>query len=534
MTGMASPSRAVQELYANGARAWRERTPRSLNHALDAFNAALSLEPDHAPSHAGLAITFLLLREYTQMPDAQAYPLAAAAARQAVAIDETLPEAHAALAFVEYWGHWDAEASERAFQLAISLGPDWATGHHWYANFLAARGRVPEAIAEIDRALEVDPQSLSLQADRALLLFHAGRVAAAVTDLERLARLGSGFASPHRYLANIYLIEARDADFLREARLVADLVDDPTQLAALDAAGVALASGGRPAMLEALIADRSERARSGAVSAYSVAWLRALAGDADGALAWLQTSLVKREADFVGIVFDPILHRAVADASALKALASQVAPVIPRRFNSTRGVGAELAAMLDRAPDGMMLLDPEGRLRFANLAAERMLREPGGLRVAAGRLSAARTEDAKRLQALVERAAVSDGEGFSGGVALWTSSRQAPLSLTVTTVRPDRSPTRGACSVLVCVTDLEADITPPIAQMRELYGLTPAEARLALALFEGLTPTDAAKHLGISRNTVQAQLARIFDKTGAARQSGLMRLMMRLAGAGRG
>jgi DNA-binding CsgD family transcriptional regulator len=84
--------------------------------------------------------------------------------------------------------------------------------------------------------------------------------------------------------------------------------------------------------------------------------------------------------------------------------------------------------------------------------------------------------------------------------------------------------------VLVCVTDLDAGVAMPEQQLREIFGLTPAEARLALALFEGLTPAEAAADFGLSLHTVRAQLARVFEKTGASRQSGLMRLMMSAVG----
>jgi len=531
--GAVAPSPAARELYASGLQAWRERTPHSLNRALDAFNAALRIDPDHAKALAGLAHTFLLLREYTLMPDAQAYPLAAAAARQALAVDETLPEAHAALAFVEYWGNWDADAAERNFQLAISLGRDWATGHHWYATFLAARGRFREALDEIDRALEIDPSSPALQADRGLLLFHAGSSEAAVAELERVAALNPNFGSPHRYLSHLYVIAGRDEDYLREARLSATHLNDHAQLSALNAAAAALASGGRTAMLSALVADRTDRARSGAASAYSVAWLCALAGDLDGALAWLEKSIVKREAEFVGVVFEPVFHSVLADMPAFEALVAEVAPVVPRRFRSTRGLGGELAAVLDRSSHGLILLSPGGRLRFANLAAEQMLREEGGLRAAAGRLSAARPEDTRRLQAMIDNAALADDENAWGCIALWTPSRRWPLSLTIAPVRSDRSPASATGrSVLVCVTDVDAGVALPVQQLRELFELTPAETRLASALFEGLTPAEAAARFGLSRNTVQAQLASIFGKTGVSRQSGLMRLMMRVVGVG--
>lgn len=84
--------------------------------------------------------------------------------------------------------------------------------------------------------------------------------------------------------------------------------------------------------------------------------------------------------------------------------------------------------------------------------------------------------------------------------------------------------------MLVCVTDLSNGVSPPQQRLRELFGLTVAEARLALALFEGATPGEAAAKFGISPNTARFQLARIFEKTGTGRQAELIRLTMKTVG----
>jgi DNA-binding CsgD family transcriptional regulator len=88
----------------------------------------------------------------------------------------------------------------------------------------------------------------------------------------------------------------------------------------------------------------------------------------------------------------------------------------------------------------------------------------------------------------------------------------------------------GAPAVIVCVTDTEAGMKLPEQRLRDLFGLTPAEARLALALFEGATLNEAAETLKVSRFTAQNHLARIFEKTGANRQATLIQLMMRSVG----
>jgi DNA-binding CsgD family transcriptional regulator len=113
-------------------------------------------------------------------------------------------------------------------------------------------------------------------------------------------------------------------------------------------------------------------------------------------------------------------------------------------------------------------------------------------------------------------------------MGLKTPSRRLPLSLIVTPLRSDRSLGPRAASVLVCVADLEAQLSLPERQLRDIFGLTPAETRLALALLKGADLREAAQSFGISRDTARNQLTSIFAKTDVNRQTELIQLMMRL------
>jgi DNA-binding CsgD family transcriptional regulator/PAS domain-containing protein len=222
------------------------------------------------------------------------------------------------------------------------------------------------------------------------------------------------------------------------------------------------------------------------------------------------------------------------------ALTGRLHPHLIRAFDvgqklaSARIDGDDMAATLDHSPYGLFLVDEAGRLRHANRPGRALLDEPDGLRVSGGKLSAATPAATQRLRALIGQAAAAHASRRTGGsMALPTPSRRLPLSLTVAPTRPERWSLLGAapCSVLVCVTDLEAGVSLPEQKLRDLFALTPAETRLAVALFEGLSPTEAAASFGVSPHTVRIQLARIFSKTGTNRQAALARLMMRLVGA---
>jgi hypothetical protein len=99
--------RMSRDLYLRGRYQWNQRTPDSLNRALDSFTQSIVHDPGYAPAYVGLADTYDLLREYSTMPEGDAYLRAIAAAKKAVELDDSLSEAHRALAFAEFWGNWD-------------------------------------------------------------------------------------------------------------------------------------------------------------------------------------------------------------------------------------------------------------------------------------------------------------------------------------------------------------------------------------------------------------------------------------------
>jgi DNA-binding CsgD family transcriptional regulator len=205
---------------------------------------------------------------------------------------------------------------------------------------------------------------------------------------------------------------------------------------------------------------------------------------------------------------------------------------LTRKVSAIRQLNGDMAATLDASAHGIILLAADGRIRHVNRAAEAFLAQEGGLCVSSARLSATAPDAARRLGGLIASAAASDRSGGRGGsMALSLPSRRLPLSVTVAPVRAERASVFDAApSVLVCITDLEAGVSLPEQTLRDLFGLTPAETRVTLALFEGFSPQEAAETLGISANTVRVHLGRIFEKTGAHRQAELVQLMMRAVG----
>jgi Tfp pilus assembly protein PilF len=292
---MRPPPLEAQRAFVAASDDWALRTPESLDRAVSEYNAAIARDPDYAEAYAGLASTYDILREYTHMPPAQAYPLARAAARRALALDDHLASAHAALAFAEYWGFWNEAVARREFQRAIALDPRSATAQHWYATFLAAVGDERGALAHINAAQALDPTSSAVATDRGLIQILAGDPGGGVATLQAQEQAHPDSTSAHLYLAEYDLNRGAYADYLAETRTTDELTNDDEDLKTVYLAQQSLASGGPTSFLRTLTERQAARFRDGQVSAYSVACLYALSGDQARALAYLRISLDRRE-----------------------------------------------------------------------------------------------------------------------------------------------------------------------------------------------------------------------------------------------
>ncbi|MDH3255517.1 MAG: hypothetical protein OEM62_11030, partial [Acidobacteriota bacterium] len=145
------------ENYLKGQSNWQTLTPAGFDAAEAYFEAALEKDPDYAQAHAGMAMVWAGRQQFGLVPPSVAGPKAKAAALRALEIDDSVAEAHGALAGIETWTEWNWEAGEASFRRAIELNPNLADVRAFYAHFLAIMRRPDEAMAQMQRALELDP-----------------------------------------------------------------------------------------------------------------------------------------------------------------------------------------------------------------------------------------------------------------------------------------------------------------------------------------------------------------------------------------
>lgn len=299
--------RLALDLYLKGRYEWNQRTPESLDRALDLFTQAIVHDPAYAQAYAGLADTYDLLREYSTMPDNDAYPRAIAAARKAVELDDSLEEAHRALAFAERYGTWDFQDAEKEFRRAIELNPKDSQVRRWYANAFAVPGRFEDSLEQINKAQELDPSSNATLADKGLMLFNAGRTQEGMALLKEVERSAPDFSSPHTYLAGISLRLGDYPAFLEEEERTAETMDDPVQKDIAASARLGYARNGAPGLLNALYTRQKQYYDEGKYPATFFAQTCVRMGKRQEALQLLEAAYARHESEVVAILSDPDL-----------------------------------------------------------------------------------------------------------------------------------------------------------------------------------------------------------------------------------
>src|SRR3981081_1108021 len=147
-------------LYLRGRYAWNKRTSEGIIEGIKYFEEAIAPDPTYVLAYTGLAASFSLQIDYRSVPVHEGHEKAKFYARKAIALDDTVAEAHASLAWSLFIYDWDLDAAAREFQRAIELDPRYAAAHQWYAFLLASRGRSDESLLAAHTAQENDPASV--------------------------------------------------------------------------------------------------------------------------------------------------------------------------------------------------------------------------------------------------------------------------------------------------------------------------------------------------------------------------------------
>jgi TolB-like protein/DNA-binding winged helix-turn-helix (wHTH) protein/Flp pilus assembly protein TadD len=282
------------EAYLKGRYFWNKRTGNGLRTAINYFSLAIKLDPSYAAAYSGLADSYAVSGDlkYGVLSPQEAFPKARAAATNALALDDTLGQAHASLAFALGLYGWDWDAAETEYRQAIKLNPEYATAHQWYSWHLIMMGRNKDAMFELRKALSLDPLSLIISADIADALCVAHLYDEAEQQSNRTLEMDPNFAIGHyelgQALAQKHMPDEAIAEFQRAIELSGHSEAFDSNLAYVYAV-----SGRKEEAIKIAKDLESEHDQSPSVDAY-IALIYVGLGDHDQAMALLNKAYEAR------------------------------------------------------------------------------------------------------------------------------------------------------------------------------------------------------------------------------------------------
>jgi serine/threonine protein kinase/tetratricopeptide (TPR) repeat protein len=280
-------------LYLEGRQAWYGRTPEGIKKSIELFHEAITADPNYALAFAGLADTYNVAPSYIPISSKQASSLADEAGRKALALDDSLAEAHAARAFT-LANFWKWSESEAEFRRSLELNPNSARTHYFYAvGCLAPQNRTEEALEQYRVALSLDPLSSIVNSNYALMLTQARRYPEALAEFQKVLARDPNFTPAHYKLSQLYAIMGRFGDAVSEMR---QILTKPVT-ATPDAKGY---------LAMAMAMDDADRTASIAIAS-------ALAGNKEQAFQYLEKAYADGDSELLFAVRLPALDSLHSD-----------------------------------------------------------------------------------------------------------------------------------------------------------------------------------------------------------------------------
>lgn len=290
--------------YLQGRYYWNQRTREGMETGLNYFREAVKKDPSNARALTGIADSYNTLLFYGYSNDVAAMMKAQQAAEQALKLDDSLAEAHAALGYVYFMWTWQWPEAEREFRRAIELDQNYVSAHHWFALYLVAMGRAEQADQEIRAAETLDPVSPIVRTARAYVHYFNRDYDKSIQECAAVLQANPNFVVAHAVLGMAYEGKGATASAVTEFTRALDLSNQnltyKTYLAR------AYARGGNQSGAAEILADLDDRAKQGVfVGQYNKALVYDALGDRNKAVESLAHAREQNDANMIWLRVDP-------------------------------------------------------------------------------------------------------------------------------------------------------------------------------------------------------------------------------------
>jgi TolB-like protein/DNA-binding winged helix-turn-helix (wHTH) protein/tetratricopeptide (TPR) repeat protein len=276
-------------------------TYQGFTEAISYAQAALDKQPDFARAWASEAVWYIQFSFVGRLAPLEFMPKAEAAARKALELDESLPEAHAALGLVLYRFHWNWPAAERELRRSLQLNPSFADGHRVLAVFLSAKGSPEDVVAEARRARELDPLSAQALMNLGTVHREAGQNEQAIAELLEVLRGHSEMSRAHFQLGVSYFVKGDVHAALEELQTAVRLGRNSRSLSYLGYVDAAI--GQKTEALD-ILNELDALSHRQFVSPFDIAGVQIGLGLKDAALTSLEKACEVRDPEVTRLIVD--------------------------------------------------------------------------------------------------------------------------------------------------------------------------------------------------------------------------------------
>jgi eukaryotic-like serine/threonine-protein kinase len=273
------------QLYLEGRYYWNKRTQEGMRKGVEYFQQAIEKDPNYALAYSGLAESYVVLGDFALLSPAEAIRKAKEAATKALELDNTLPQAHNALASI-LESNWNWVEAEKEYKNAIRLDPNYANAYQWYSVLLANIGRKDESIKIAQQAMERDPLSLIIINSVGDRFFDAQQYDKATEYYRKGVEMDPGFATGHNSLGSVYLKKKMYKEASNEFEKAYDLTQDNVRYLLNKA--LLNAVWGKKEEAQKYLDELRDSSKEHYVSTYDTASVYVFLGQKDKAFEWLE------------------------------------------------------------------------------------------------------------------------------------------------------------------------------------------------------------------------------------------------------
>jgi TolB-like protein/class 3 adenylate cyclase/lipoprotein NlpI len=305
----------AHQLYLKGKYHWTRFFAPGYERIRDYFERAVELDPSYARAYAGLGLYYSFGAANGILPPDENWPKAESTTNKALALDDTLAEAYNPLAAIKLYYNRDWPAAERAFRRGAELNPNFADIPHHYGLCLALFGRNDEALAQFERAAQLDPISPGLNLTWGRLFFFLRDYDRAINQFAKTLELHPGYAAAHEYFGDACEKKGMQSEAITQWRSALSLNDETEQATILEQTyfKVGFDAAVRAVAEKQLEQLNEKMSRGEYVPAFHYLMAYVRLGDNEQAFAWLAKAVEERNWFAFQVKIDPLLDSLRSD-----------------------------------------------------------------------------------------------------------------------------------------------------------------------------------------------------------------------------